>query len=310
LAHGQDDDFIANGKPLLRIYSNYNSTFSNGETTPQFELERVYLGYEHNFSKHLYAKANIDVGNPGFGNHQMSAFIKYAYLRYRANNLSLEFGLISTTQFKLQESAWGYRYIRKSFQDEYKYNSSADLGISASYKIGKILSADVMIANGEGYKRIQADSALRTGFGVTVTPGMGFTGRVYYDFSTKETTQMSVAAYLGYEHERFSLGAEYMKLINSYFIADHDLDGLSFYTTVHLAPKFNLFARYDNLSSNPPQGDDMGWNFSRDGQFFMAGFEFVALKGVRLSPNYQGWKPASTGSSFVSTIILNLEVNF
>lgn len=43
--------------------------------------------------------------------------------------------------------------MMKSFQDEYKFGSSADLGVSVAYKFNKVVSADVIVANGEGYKK-------------------------------------------------------------------------------------------------------------------------------------------------------------
>ena len=306
----QVDDFVPNGKPVLRIFSNYHTTISDGGSASEFELKRVYLGYEHNFSKNLYAKANIDIGNPGIGKLQMTAYIKHAYLRYQNENLSINFGMISTTQFKVQESAWGYRYLEKSFQDEYKFNSSADLGVSAAYKISEILSADVIIANGEGYKKIEADSTLRTGFGLTITPIINFTGRIYYDFSTNRNTQSSIATFIGYADERFSLGAEYMKQLNPGFTADRELNGLSFYGTIHAAPRLQFFARYDNLNSNTLSGETTNWNLSNDGQLFVAGLEFSPARGIKLAPNFKGWSPADNSQAFISTIILNCEVKF
>jgi hypothetical protein len=306
----QSDDFVPNGKPVLRIFSNAHTTITDGNSASEFELLRVYLGYEHNFSKNLYAKANLDIGNPGVGKHQMAAYVKNAYLRYRTNNFNVEFGMISTTQFKVQESAWGYRYLEKSFQDEYKFNSSADLGVSAAYKISKMLSVDVIIANGEGYKKIEADSTLRTGFGLTINPVKNFTGRVYYDFSSDINTQSSIATFLGYTNERISLGAEYMKQLNPGFTADRELNGLSFYSTVYAAPRLKFFARYDNLYSNTVSGETVDWNLLEDGQNFIAGLEFSPAKGVKLAPNFKGWSPADNSQAFVSTIILNCEVKF
>ena len=306
----QGDEFVPNGKPVLRVFSNFHTTSSNGETASEFELLRVYLGYEHHFSKHLYAKANLDIGNPGVGNHEMAAYVKNAYLSYRASNLTVNFGMISTTQFKVQESAWGYRYLEKSFQDEYKFNSSADLGISAAYKVGEVLTADVIIANGEGYKRIQADSTLRTGFGLTLNPVQNLTGRVYYDFSNNVNTQSSIATFLGYANERFSLGAEYMKQFNPDFEIDKEWDGLSFFGTFFVAPKWKLFARYDKLSSNTLEGETADWNLSGDGQNFIAGFEFEPARGIKLAPNFKGWSPADAGEDFMASFYLNCEIKF
>ena len=309
-AFSQDDVFVPYGKPVMRIFSNYHTSFSEGKSSSAFELLRVYLGYEHHFSKNLYAKANIDIGNPGVGELQMTAYVKNAYLRYQVDNLSVNFGMISTTQFKVQERAWGYRYLEKSFQDAYKFNSSADLGISAAYKIGNILTVDMIIANGEGYKKIEADSTLRTGFGMTVTPIKNFTGRVYYDFSSGINTQSSIATFIGYANERFSLGAEYLKQLNPGFIAERKLNGLSFYSTVFAAPKLKFLARYDNLYSNTVPGETTDWNLTMDGQLFIVGFEYSPAKGIKLAPNFKGWNPADNSQAFISTIMLNCEVNF
>jgi len=309
-AFSQGDAFEPNGKPVLRIFSNFHSSFSENESASAFELKRVYLGYEHNFSPRLYAKANLDIGNPGAGKHEMAAYVKNAYLRYKDKNLSISFGMISTTQFKVQEHAWGYRYIEKSFQDEYKYNSSADLGLSAAYHIGEMVSADVIIANGEGYKKIQGDSSLRTGFGLTITPLKNFTGRVYYDFSTKVNTLSSIATFIGYAGNRFSLGAEYTKQLNPGFVSDRELEGISFFGTLYPSPNWKVFARYDNLSSNTPAGETADWNLSKDGQLLMAGFEFSPVRGIKLAPNFRAWNPAGINESIISSIYLNCEVIF
>ena len=304
------DEFVPNGKPLMRVYSNFHTTISDGVAASQFELLRVYLGYEHHFSENLYAKANIDIGDPGAGKHQMAAFVKNAYLRYQDGKLSVNFGMISTTQFKVQESAWGYRYLEKSFQDAYDFNSSADLGFSAAYKFNKVLSADVIVANGEGYKRLESDSTLRTGFGLTIKPVENLTGRVYYDFSSGPKTQSSIATFIGYANERISLSAEYMKQLNPDFAAERELNGLSFYGTVFAAPKWEIFARFDDLSSNTLTGETADWNLGDDGQLFILGFEFSPVKGIKLAPNFKGWNPADNSQAFISGIYLNCEINF
>jgi hypothetical protein len=304
------DEFKPGGRPTMRIFSNYHSTFSDGETASAFELTRVYLGYQHQFSKELFGAAVLDVGDPGVGSLQMTAYVKNAFLRYRKSGFEVNFGMISTTQFKTQEDNWGYRYHEKSLQDEHSFNSSADLGVSVAYQFSEVISVDVIVANGEGYKKLQNDSVFRTGFGLTLNPVKRLTGRVYYDFSSKETTQSSLATFIGYEGEQFRFGAEYNKQFNRRFQEDRDWNGLSFYTTYRLAKKVKLFARYDKLYSNTLAGEADGWNLSNDGQAFIAGLEFAPVKGVKLAPRYKGWSPDDASHPAISSLYLNCEVKF
>ena len=85
----QEDEFVSGGKPIMVIFSNFNTTLTNGEAISAFELRRVYLGYEHNFNEYLSGKAVLDVGNPGVGNLQMTAYVKNAYLKYGTDRLAV-----------------------------------------------------------------------------------------------------------------------------------------------------------------------------------------------------------------------------
>ena len=38
------DEFTPNGKPLALIFTNFHTSTSNGETMPEFEITRAYLG--------------------------------------------------------------------------------------------------------------------------------------------------------------------------------------------------------------------------------------------------------------------------
>lgn len=311
VSSAQTESFEPSGKPLLKIYSNYHSTFMDGESNPVFELTRVYLGYEHTFSKNFSAKANLDVGDPeDGGKFQMTAFVKNAFVRYKQDQWILNFGLISTTQFKVQEDFWGYRYLAKSFQDEYKFNSSADLGFSAAYKLNDMLNFDFIVANGEGYKQLQSDSVLRYGIGATVRPIEHLVARVYYDYSHKLNSQTSITTFLGYEADKFSVGAEYNLQQNVNFTANREFSGTSFYVTVKPCKKMKVFARYDMLTSNTLEGATSNWQNSRDGELYIAGVEYAPVKGVKIAPNFQGWNPADASKSFSSTFILNCEFKF
>lgn len=75
--------------------------------------------------------------------------------------------MIDVDQFIIQQAQWGYRYIYKSFQDAYKFGPPSDLGAAFVYSPVKIISFDLSVLNGEGYKKVQLDSIFKTTCGIT-----------------------------------------------------------------------------------------------------------------------------------------------
>ncbi len=299
--------FKPHGKPIIRVFSNFHSTFSDGDSQSAFDVTRVYLGYEHSFSEEFSGTVIFDVADPGVGKLQMTAFVKNAFLNYKRENLSIDFGVIPTTQFKVQENFWGYRYLAKVFQDEYGFASSADLGASVSYKFGEMLSADLAVTNGEGYKKLQSDSILKTAVGITFTPVKALTIRGMADMMDNQNTY---AGFVGYKNSKFSVAAEYNYQSNHLMVDDHDYFGPSVYGTLNLSKKSKVFARFDDLKSNTPSGATANWNDAADGQLILAGFEFAPVSGIKLSPNFRSWNPASDSRKSISTIMLNCEIKF
>jgi hypothetical protein len=123
-----------------------------------------------------------------------------------------------------------------------------------------------------------------------------------------EAIQQTLAFYLGYSTEKVDLGAEYNYQWNHNMVQDNHLTGLSFYGSYNTRHA-QFFGRYDNLSSPVISGDDDPWNYEDDGQLFIAGVEFHPVKGLLVTPNYQGWIPADGGPAFHSAY-LSLEIKF
>ncbi len=303
------DKFKLSGKPIVKIFANYHSTFSNGDAANAFQITRAYFGYEYSFSKNFSAKIILDVGDPGAGKFKLTAFLKNAYLKYKFKGLTINFGMISTTAFKVQEKFWGYRYIYKSFQDQYKFNSSADLGITVSYEFAKFISADLSVFNGEGYKLIQLDSTFQAAAGITFKPVKNLILRAYYDYMEKGVAQQTMAFFAGYTLGKFSLGAEYDKQINHDMTDMEDYVGYSVLASFKANSKWKVFGRYDNLSSVKVGNANDPWNYVKDGQIIIAGFEFSPIKGIKLAPNYQGWIPADNDKHVLHGAYLNCEIN-
>ena len=77
-----------------------------------FNLDRAYLGYQYDLSKELQLKVVADFGqSKSVDDHQRIGFVKNAQISWKREKWTLHAGLISTTQFKFQESFWGKRYV-------------------------------------------------------------------------------------------------------------------------------------------------------------------------------------------------------
>jgi hypothetical protein len=309
--HAQtDSSFVPNGKPFALIFSNVNYTFNKEASNKAFELTRAYLGYEYSFSKNITSRLNLDIGDPGVGQFHMTAFIKNAFVQYKNKDLSARFGVISLNQFSLQEEHWGYRYIYMSFQDAYKFGSSADLGAAFEYSPSRKISVDISVLNGEGYKNIQIDSVFKTTFGVTIRPFKGFIIRGYYDNMKNDFAQNSFALFAAYDIKKFRAGVEYNLQKNNQMINGNDFSGISVYTSLELGERFSIFSRYDYLKSAISDNTGEPWNNQNDGQYFIAGFDYSPVKGVKISPSYIGYLPRDKTLSFISRLGLYFEISF
>lgn len=283
------------GKAIIRVFTNFHTGFGNHNHQRGFELNRSYLGYQYDLTKELQIKAVMDVGQSDDVNdfHRI-AYIKNAQLTWSKDKLTLNGGMISTIQFGMQEKFWGYRYIMMSFQDQYKFGSSADLGVSAAYQLTDWLSADAIVVNGEGYKKVQIHDGLQYGIGATIQPLKGLYLRVYGSLNEggEEVDEniTNVATFIGYKNRSFSIAAEYNWMSNAGYVKEADRYGYSVYGTVKLSDKTEVYARYDQISSK----DD--WNEAKDESMVMAGVQIKLGKYVKLAPNLRMNMPKLKGA--------------
>ena len=312
------------GKVTGKVFFNYHiNATEDAEQKGAFELTRAYLGYKYKFNNKFSATILLDAGKNSEGSDH-TVFIKNAKIDFKAESwLTLSAGIFGMKQFKDQEKFWGYRYLYKSLGDEYKFGTSADLGFIAAMNINDNLKLDILIVNGEGYKELQDQSGNnRYGANLVYKPSKNWIFKAYYDTmkgidvddNTKQTTISNIALFVGYKTDDFRIGAEYNILQNgeTYKKAaeDKDLQGLSFYSTYNINEKWNVFGRYDQLSSNIISGETNDWNFSDDGNTIITGFEYKALKNINTSINYRFTDFEDSSNNNSSFIYFNLEFYF
>ncbi len=300
----KQESFTPNGKPIVTVYTDFTNTTSNGKSNNAFELQRAYLGYGYNFSPEFSGKVVFDIANTaGLNPSAFTSFLKNAYAEYSQGMVKADMGMIGTSMFGLQESIWGKRYLYKSFQDQYGFGSSADLGAKVTLQFIPQVSLDLAVFNGEGYKKVQVDSVVQAAVGVTVQPVKNVYARVYYDYMKKSVAQSSFNAMAAYKSDKGTIAVEYNLQNGHGMIANRNFSGISVYGTVLFAKQFTAFARFDDLMSEKIGTATTGWN-STDGQVYMVGVEYFPVKGIQISPNVR-YSNLTVGNSITS---INLNV--
>lgn len=294
---------VPQGKVIVTMFGNVGATINTdgNAVAAGFELERAYLGYQYKLNSKWAAKVVYDMGRGDDTQLQRLGYVKNAEVSYKTKKLAINAGLTSTKQFGIQEKFWAFRYVQKSFQDQYKWGSSADLGITASYKIANWFQADLSIFNGEGYKKVQSDKKLLYGLGITLLPIENLTIRAYADIkpANDKTEQINMALFAGYNAEKFRVGVEYNKQFNNKNISNNNLEGVSVYGAALLGENSEVFARFDNCSSS----SNNNWYYNQDGNLLTIGYQYKANKLVTISPNVRISNPDNTNETLLMGFI-------
>lgn len=322
----EQTEFKPSGKATGKVFFNYHYDMTSGEEQESsFEIKRSYLGYDYNIAKGFKASITLDVGKND-GGSDYTAYLKKAQLEWTMSPVvKVSLGMISTIQFKEQEKFWGYRYIMKSFGDEFGFESSADVGVKAKFKISDSFSANAIIMNGEGYKNLQDEDGKQKIGASLVYENKGLLAKVYgavlstavadESGSEEDITTSSLATFIGYEFsDQFRLGAEYNLLTNatkySSAAKDKDMTGISVYSTYTVNDKWEVFGRYDKLSSNTLKGESEKWNLSNNGGAITTGVQYTPVRGVKMALNYQGYNFKDSSKEDNSLVYMNFEFKF
>jgi hypothetical protein len=304
------------GKVSTRVYWNFNKDFTKDAPRKNaFEIKRAYFGYEYRINDNISSKVTFDIGKNSAGS-DYTAFLKIAQLDWKIkNNLKLSIGMIGNKQFKFQESIWGYRYMYKTFQDENKFGSSADLGVNAEIKLSDKINLNLFALNGEGYKNVQDDNGfIKIGGNLIYEFDNGFSAKIYYDSqpSIENFNLVNTGYFIGYEKEKTRIGLEYNEMLNGKTYKDpskdHSLSGFSGYISQTLSKNATIFFRYDSLGSNILSGSLDAWNSGKDGNLMILGFEHVVTKGFKLNLNYRNYNYNDTSINNKSMVFINAEI--
>jgi hypothetical protein len=223
--------------------------YAEGDPRPnEFDIDRVYLDFKTKIDTTFSARITTDVGRTN--DKKLELFLKYAYLQVRASDdIKLRLGSAGTPMVGFSDNFWGQRWLAKSFTDQEKLLSSADIGIHAlgSHADG-LFGWSAAVINGAGYGNPEADTAKAAQMRLTVDPLHGdielpisvFASRDVYTHEDVDPTTTLVAS-VGFSHEYANVWGEYVTDTTG------ELGGTGMSTNVvaKVQDLFNVVARYD-----------------------------------------------------------------
>ncbi len=306
--------FKPTGTPIITLFANFHNEFTpHGPGQAGFSLTRVYLGYKYAFHRNFTAAVKLDIGSPDDISIRSSmkryAYFKNAYLEYHNARFQWAFGLVSTKMFKLSEKYWGHRYIAKPYLDEFRYGPSADLGMVVSYKFLPTLSADFSLLNGEGYYRLQVDTAFKYALGVTWQPAKKWVIRGYGDIYRRPFSRSVVSLFSGYRSDHLTIGGEADYYFNAGPEQLMDKWGASASLSWDITEHFQYFGRLDYLNTGMRDKEQNTWDRSSPVLGVSTGIQYSPVKHVRMALTWRSFSPLTVTRLPGNWIFFNLGVN-
>jgi len=288
--------FIPKGKIEGNIFANFYYGQKDGSAKTAFQITRAHLGYNYQFSESLSSRVLFDISSPkitvedtlsGKSSLNHTAHLKFASLTYKIDQINISGGMIQLTQFKLQDKIWGRRYIMKTAQDEYGYSNVADIGARVEYTVSNKIALDFTVRNGEGFKSIQTDDKYWYGLNIYLEPVKRIHYKILIDYFKDSLNQYNLSNFVGFDGSKFKFGIEYIIGSNFKQIKNQKLYCLSVYSSYTIVPKFEIFARFDRLTSNRINGNSNNWNYKNDLVLFLGGVQFTPTKNITTAINLQ-----------------------
>lgn len=303
------------GKPLMEIFTDFHYTPGDTAKYTGFGINRAHLGYKYMPEGNFSSEIMINIGTP---EDLLPGAVpkRYAYFReaaiiYTKDRLTVNFGIVGTRTFDLQQGFWGKRYLGPEFQAKYGYGSVADLGVVADYHFNDLVKVDFSLLNGKGYTNIQFDNSLKTAAGITITTAKKLTLRIYADIMKPlGVWQSTMIAFAGLRDDHFSFGAEASYKTNLDLVNGHDVWGASATGSVFLGEKSEIFMRYDYAASLLLETEVLQWDYATDGTFIIAGLQHIFSDNLKAALNYRRANPYEPGGKVLNSVYLNAMFRF
>jgi len=239
-------------------------------------------------------------------------YLKPTALNYQKDKLTVNSGIIFTSEMNINQQFWGNRFIEKVAADKWLRNPTADLGVRVSYKWNDFLTTDISLLSGNGYQKLTEKYHPKPAFRAIITPIQPLQLGGY--ISTRKEKDITETTFNCFAHvkigEKWKATGEFHNLVNCRFVEGHNINVTSFHTAYKLLFWLELMARYDFIKSNKPDGSNERWNFQNDGHEISGGLIFRCFPTVRTSINYRNKRPLVNSIEKGDWILVCLEFRY
>lgn len=283
-----------------KVFYNYTRP-SGDDAISSYGLKRVYFTVGKKVSENISYKFQMDL-NPKASPQNM--YVKNAKVDWTISQGKVVIGMQGMNLFKTQENTWGKRYVEKVSMDQFKYSSSADLGIGFYRSMGT-LGFSALMTNGTGYKNAENDDHKKLSFhsvygeqelnkkdGFNV--GGSFSTEPYDLDSLTVKNKTVIGVFGGYAGNSFRGGVEWNQKNDTGSEITSQIT--SVYGSYQVKQNLGVFLKYDMVSPNTNES-------SEDKNYLIAGMEYSPGKGLTIAPNYR-----KSGDD--SAIMVNFEFKF
>ncbi|NQU17696.1 MAG: hypothetical protein HQ564_06470 [Candidatus Saganbacteria bacterium] len=248
-----------------RAYVSWVKDLKNGSTTPnQFDLSRVYIDFKKKLDRDADVRFTTDIARDA---DNIKVYLKYAY--FGLNNLkgplglqTIRVGQSATHWIDFMQKHWKFRYLAKTLTDNYKFFSSADMGVAAigyfdtsALNLSWLRKIDyhAIVMNGSGYKDAETNTGKDVGLTLKLVPLMwgkkdyvttaiGYLVEDVPDGLAKKLTAMT-----SYQFSKPRKGIVFVEYASQ---ADSATGGIAIGGQYQIISDTNIFGRLDNYKKS------------------------------------------------------------
>lgn len=263
-----------------------------------FWFRRIYLTYDHTWTKALSTRFRLEMNSPGNFSTKASLtpYVKDAYLKYTSGRHAVLFGIAPTPTFEFIEGVWGYRSVEKTPLDLYKWDSSRDFGITVqgALNAGKTLNYTAQIGNGSGTtSETDKEKVVRGAVNYRAKSGLLLEGYVDRQNRLGTADYSTWHVFAGFQKATYRLGGQYASQSRhraTPTAADLNLTLFSVFAAAKVSSRVNAFARVDRNFDPVPGGETIDYlPFSDQAKSMLTilGLDFSVDKPLRIQPNIE-----------------------